>query len=187
MLFKLLFKIFFNVQILKAQKYRPQTKSILLFNLQLFKIQQFRPQAQIQSNKDYSWLLIPLNTIIDFSIASITAFFPTDKAYTNLTGRSPVQSSRGNNYVLVCYSYDTNAILTKKLKNRSASKIVHAWMKLNNQLELVGVQPKIYILDNECSNDFKQALHNKPPFFSINTFANASTQCSWMIHSNIQK
>ena len=54
---------------------------------------------------------------------------PIDRAYTDLTGRFPVQSSCGNNYVMVCYSYDENAILAEALKNRSASEIVKAWKK----------------------------------------------------------
>ena len=45
-------------------------------------------------------------------------------AYQDLTGRFPVQSLRGNNYILVCYSYYENAILAHLLRNRSAPEIV---------------------------------------------------------------
>lgn len=38
--------------------------------------------------------------------------------YMDLTGRFPYQSSRGNNYLMVVYKYDANAILVEALKNR---------------------------------------------------------------------
>ena len=37
------------------------------------------------------------------------------KTYTDQTGRFPCQSSRGNNYVFVCYDYDANAILVRAM------------------------------------------------------------------------
>ena len=39
-------------------------------------------------------------------------FDPTEKKYSDLTGQFPVQSDRGNNYILVAYHYDTNNIIT---------------------------------------------------------------------------
>jgi hypothetical protein len=41
----------------------------------------------------------------------------TGKICTNQTGQFPVTSSRGNQYILVLYDYDTNAILMEPLKN----------------------------------------------------------------------
>ena len=38
------------------------------------------------------------------------------KTYTDLTGRFPRQSSRGNNYIFVAYNYDGNAILAEPIK-----------------------------------------------------------------------
>ena len=94
-------------------------------------------------------------------MAKIQKFTPSDKAYSNLMGRFPVQSSRGNNYVMVIYSYDANAILAEPLKNRSAGEIVKAWKTINEKLEKAGVSPLVYILDNEISKEFKNALHKK--------------------------
>ena len=82
-------------------------------------------------------------------MAKIQQFTPTDKTYGDLCGRFPVQSSRGNNYVMVIYAYDANAILAEPLKNRSAGEIVKTWKILNEKLEKAGVSPLIYILDNE--------------------------------------
>ena len=38
-------------------------------------------------------------------------------AYQDLTGRFPAKSSRGNEYILIGYHYDTNCILGVAVKN----------------------------------------------------------------------
>jgi hypothetical protein len=40
--------------------------------------------------------------------------------YTNLTRKFPVQSSKGNSYVMLCYIYDCNYIKVVPMKSRSA-------------------------------------------------------------------
>ena len=42
---------------------------------------------------------------------------------SDLTGRFPVMSSRGHNYIFVAYHYDTNYIAVRPLKNRSAAEL----------------------------------------------------------------
>ena len=84
-------------------------------------------------------------------MSKIQQFTPRDKSYGDLCGRFTVQSSRENNYVMVIYSYDANAILAEPLKNRSAGEIVKTWNILNTKLERAGVSPLVYILDNEIS------------------------------------
>ena len=79
--------------------------------------------------------------------------------YMDLTGRFPYQSSRGNNYLMVAYNYDANAILVEALKNRQAASIVDAWKIIHKKFNDAGVQPNTYILDNECSGDLKNAFH----------------------------
>jgi hypothetical protein len=41
--------------------------------------------------------------------------------YTDLTGKFPVRSSKGNSYVMVCYVYDCNYVKVVPMKSRSAS------------------------------------------------------------------
>ena len=81
-----------------------------------------------------------------------------NRSYSDQTGRFPVQSSRGNNYVMVVYSYDSNAILTEALPNRQGSVITKAWQKTHDRLKENGYAPSIHILDNECSQDLKKAF-----------------------------
>ena len=101
------------------------------------------------------------NVRTKFFMAKIQQFTPLDKSYSDLTGRFLVQFSRGNNYVMVIYAYDANAISAEPLKDRFAGEIVKMWRVINEKLEKAGVCPLIYILDNEISNEFKQALHKK--------------------------
>ena len=115
----------------------------------------FNPKQEIKNEKTKCFM------------AKIQQFTATDKAYSDLTGRFPVQSSRGNNYVMVVYCYDANAIIAEPLKNRSTGEIVKAWNNINQKLENAGVCPSIYILDNEISQEFKQALKKKDIQFQL--------------------
>jgi hypothetical protein len=47
--------------------------------------------------------------------------------YTDLTGKFPVRSSKGNSYVMVCYVYDCNYVKAPPMKSRSASEWVKAY------------------------------------------------------------
>ena len=38
-----------------------------------------------------------------------------------------MKSSRGNNYVMVAYVYDPNAILVEPMKNRKENEIIRAY------------------------------------------------------------
>jgi hypothetical protein len=48
-------------------------------------------------------------------------FVDQGKIYTDLTGKFPVRSSKGNSYVMVCYIYDCSYIKVVPMKSRSAS------------------------------------------------------------------
>ena len=85
------------------------------------------------------------------------------KTYSDQTGRFPHRSSRGNEYIMVMYNHDANAILVKAIPNRQAKTIANAWEELHNRLTNNGHETKKFILDNECSMELKTALkkHNK--------------------------
>ena len=79
--------------------------------------------------------------------------------FIDLTGRFPYRSSRGYQYLLLLYDYDSNAILVEPLKNRKSDSIIAAWKKLVLILEKRGTQPKYFIMDNEASADLKSVLN----------------------------
>ena len=47
-----------------------------------------------------------------------------DKIFTNQTGWFPLQSSQGNKYIMTCYAYNWNAILTILIKNRTTEELL---------------------------------------------------------------
>ena len=58
---------------------------------------------------------------------SVCPLAPKNIAYTDLVGRFPYRSIRGNKYILVAYSYDGNAILVKAINSRSHPTIKAVW------------------------------------------------------------
>jgi hypothetical protein len=84
--------------------------------------------------------------------------------YTDLTGKFPVRSSKGNYYMMVCYIYDCNYVKVIHMKSRSASEWVKAYDTLHQELNVKGFKPKLQTLDNEASI----ALKN---FFTANDIA----------------
>ena len=78
--------------------------------------------------------------------------------YMDLAGKFPYQSGRGNNYIMIVYSYDANGILVEPLKNRNAETIVQGWTNIHERLRRPSAGPNLYIMDNECSNELKAAF-----------------------------
>jgi hypothetical protein len=81
--------------------------------------------------------------------------------YTDLPGKFPVRSSKGNSYVIVCYIYDCNYVKVFPMKSRSASEWGKAYDQIHQELTAKGFKPKLQTLDNEAS----AALMN---FFTAN-------------------
>jgi hypothetical protein len=81
--------------------------------------------------------------------------------YTDLTGKFPVRSSKGNSYVMVCYVYDCNYVKVIPMKSRSASEWVKAYDSIHQELTVKGFKPKLQTLDNEASSALKI-------FFTVN-------------------
>jgi hypothetical protein len=81
--------------------------------------------------------------------------------YTDLTGRFPTTSSKGNKYVLILYEYDGKAILAEPMKSRSDSEAVRAYTVLYEQLTDAGMHPKFQMMDNEASSAEKEFLRKK--------------------------
>jgi hypothetical protein len=77
--------------------------------------------------------------------------------YTDLTGKLPVRSSKGNSYVMVCYVYvyDFNYVKVIPMKYRSASEWVKAYDTIHQELTVKGFKPKLQTLDNEASAALK--------------------------------
>ena len=79
-------------------------------------------------------------------------------AYSDLTGRFPVRSTQGNEYIMVGYHYNGNYILGHLVKNRTSFELTKAWQHLQTEFGKAGVAPEVWVLDNEISNDLKQSF-----------------------------
>jgi hypothetical protein len=84
--------------------------------------------------------------------------------YTDLTGKFPVRSSKGNSYVMVWYIYECNYIEVVLMKSRSASEWVKAYDSIHQELTVKGFKSKLPNLDNEASTALKT-------FFTVNDIA----------------
>ncbi len=59
---------------------------------------------------------------------------------------------------MVLIKIDSNAILVEAMKNRTTGEMIRAYQVLVNRLCSAGVTPKMHILDNECSAEFKERI-----------------------------
>ena len=81
--------------------------------------------------------------------------------YSDLTGRFPIQSYKGMNYIFVAYVYKLNAILLRFMKSREDASMLEAFTSVYTELETVGHKPKLHVLDNECSRAVQKLLIKK--------------------------
>ena len=94
-------------------------------------------------------------------VAQLVPFEAKNKGYMDLTGRFPHKSSSGNEYILIVYDYDSNAILAEALSSRRGAEIKRGWKVIHEKLKYGGNCPNIYVLDNECSHHLKTAITDK--------------------------
>ena len=78
------------------------------------------------------------------------------KHYSDLTEQFPMQLDRGNNYILMAYHYDNNDFLTTPRNNITGPCIPNGITKIHDKLRKQGLTTKLYIMDNEVSEDIKK-------------------------------
>jgi hypothetical protein len=74
----------------------------------------------------------------------------TGQIYSDQTGRFPVTSSKGNQYIMIVYDSNSAAILAEPLKNRTEQELEQAYSKLHQHLTERCLKPQLQKLDNEC-------------------------------------
>ena len=55
----------------------------------------------------------------------------TGQIYTDQTGQFVIPSSEGNNYLLILYDYDSNAILAEPMRTRTGKSILQAYKTIH--------------------------------------------------------
>jgi len=66
-------------------------------------------------------------TNVDTHACYVALMEPTGQMYMDLTGKFVAPSSNGNNYIMIIYDYDSNAILAIPLKKCKAESILAAY------------------------------------------------------------
>ncbi len=60
--------------------------------------------------------------------------------------------------MMVLTESESDAILVEPMKNRTSGEMIRVYQVLINRLRSAGIAPKQHILDNKCSNNFKEAI-----------------------------
>jgi len=80
------------------------------------------------------------------------------KLYTDDTGRFPFRARSGNQYVMVAYHPDSNAILAVPFKTRADRHRLLAYAEIMQRLKDRNMAVDLQILDNEASAEYKQLI-----------------------------
>jgi hypothetical protein len=92
---------------------------------------------------------------------------PEGQIYSDQTGRLPVASIHGNNYIFVLYDYDSNHIFAEPIKSRHAKPIMDAYKRVHARLVQAGLRPQLQRLDNECSDILKEFMREQQVDFQL--------------------
>jgi hypothetical protein len=84
------------------------------------------------------------------------SFLDQGQIYTDLTGNFPTWSSRGNNGLMICYSYDANYITPIAMKSKSGAEWVRSFGIVFDEMTSKGFKPKLQTMDNEASAALKK-------------------------------
>ena len=95
---------------------------------------------------------------INKSYIKITEIDPTEKIFTDQTGKFPITSSAGNRYILTLYEYGSNNILAEPTKSCTKEKILRTYKVLIDKIRSRGIVPKIQWLDNVVSEMMKDFI-----------------------------
>jgi len=64
----------------------------------------------------------------------ITVYEAKETLYTDQTGRFPIPSSKGHNYLFILYEYDSNIIEGEPMKSRTGPLIIEAYKAANQNI-----------------------------------------------------
>jgi hypothetical protein len=81
--------------------------------------------------------------------------------HSDLTGRLPVTSQRGNNYLLIMYNEDSEYIHAEPMPNRSQGEYIKAYSRGYEFFNARGIHPRFEHMDNEASDALKVHLRDK--------------------------
>ena len=102
-------------------------------------------------------------------------------AYKDLTGRFPIRSAAGSEYIMIGYHYDASCILGHPVTNQTAPVLTKAWEHLQSQFGRAGVASEVWVLDNEISKELTEA------FTTLKLLQNKTQLTNWFRHTLIDE
>ncbi|KAL7474137.1 hypothetical protein ACHAW6_000129 [Cyclotella cf. meneghiniana] len=83
--------------------------------------------------------------------------------FTDQTGRFPVTSNRGNNYIVIFYMVDANHFKSCPIKSRHRTELLLAYNDVYAYLRVQGYHPQLHKLDNNIlhQKSIKPTLPNE--------------------------
>lgn len=111
--------------------------------------------------------IVPSTLNVRTHYCYVNTIAPTGQIYTDQTGKFVTPSTTGNNYLMILYDYDSNAILVQPYANKTKACLLTAYKKLHNRLVRGGLRPKLQRLDNEASNDLKEYMTDEGIDFQL--------------------
>jgi hypothetical protein len=84
--------------------------------------------------------------------------YPISKLYLDDTGRFPVCTRLGNQYVMIAYHTAGNLILQQAFTTKADKYCIPAFYVIMTRLTARGLSVDLNIRDNEASEDFKRVI-----------------------------
>ena len=78
--------------------------------------------------------------------------------YTHQTETFPMQSRKGNRYIMILWEIDHSTTISKPICSRTPEESIKTYHTLMRQLKRRGGAPKKHILDNECSQELRDVI-----------------------------
>ena len=127
------------------QKYPPQSIAMIKGHMdQARKNQQSTRTTTPTLIEEDEDIFVPTTSIEQHThLCYATLMQPTGQIYTDQTGRFVTPSSSGNQYLMILYDYDSNAILVEPKKTQTVKAILTAFKTLNQRLCKASLTPKL--------------------------------------------
>jgi hypothetical protein len=115
-----------------------------------------KPKLIAQYHEDINPLGSEEKTHLVFSVV-----LDHGQVYTDLAGALPTRSSKGNNGMMICYSYNANYIRPISMKSKSGAEWVRAFGVVFDEMTAIGFKPKLQTIDNKASAALKNYFTEK--------------------------
>ena len=86
----------------------------------------------------------PVDTVRQ-NMVTVQCLEISGKLFTDQTGRFPTKSSKINQYVMIAYDQDSNAIIGEPIKSRAAQELLRAMTSIHTYLKDRGLHQRIKI------------------------------------------